>query len=457
MNQVILNRRNIKSKKQISQAGKIIKSDSRNQRLSLIKKGIWLYFFLLIFEGALRKWVLPGIATPLLIIRDPIALWLLVICYQRGLFKLNYYIIGMWLVGFVAYFTAIFFGHGNTFVALFGLRILVLHFPLIFLIGQIFDKEDVIKIGKVILWITLPMTILMAFQFYSPQDAWVNRGIAGDTSGAGFSGALGYFRPPGTFSFTNGLTLFYGIAATYIFYFWIASSKFISSGFLIVNIGCLLVAIPLSISRTLFFSIIVTIIFTIIATSSKPKYLYRIIIAAIGGVVLILILNNFSFFQIGLEAFMSRFEVANESEGGAYGVLIDRFLGGMFGAIISADGSLFWGKGIGMGTNVGAMLLKGSSDFLISEGEWGRLIGEMGLLLGLIAIYLRVNLVIKMAIRSFLELRRFNILPWMLLSFALVNILQGQWAQPTALGFATLSGGLVLAAFKKSRKNKEVY
>src|SRR5258708_39486843 len=32
---------------------------------------IFLYFWLLIFEGSLRKWVLPGLAAPLLVIRDP--------------------------------------------------------------------------------------------------------------------------------------------------------------------------------------------------------------------------------------------------------------------------------------------------------------------------------------------------------------------------------------------------
>src|SRR3546814_1990531 len=45
--------------------------------INLLKQGIWVYFILLIFEGALRKWVLPGLATPLLVVRDPVALLLL--------------------------------------------------------------------------------------------------------------------------------------------------------------------------------------------------------------------------------------------------------------------------------------------------------------------------------------------------------------------------------------------
>jgi hypothetical protein len=39
-----------------------------------LRQLLWLYFWLLIFEGALRKWLLPGLSTPLLLVRDPVAL-----------------------------------------------------------------------------------------------------------------------------------------------------------------------------------------------------------------------------------------------------------------------------------------------------------------------------------------------------------------------------------------------
>src|ERR1700758_5072958 len=43
------------------------------ERLPLLKKLFWAYFLLLIFEGALRKWIVPQLSAPLLIVRDPIA------------------------------------------------------------------------------------------------------------------------------------------------------------------------------------------------------------------------------------------------------------------------------------------------------------------------------------------------------------------------------------------------
>ena len=147
-------------------------ADDSNQ---LIKKGIWLYLLLLIFEGALRKWFLPGLATPLLIIRDPVALWVLGMASKRGMLNLNSYILWMGGIAIAGTFTAIFLGHGNLLVALFGARILLLHFPLIFVIGKVFTYEDVIKMGKSIVLISIPMAVLVAMQFYSPQSAWVNR------------------------------------------------------------------------------------------------------------------------------------------------------------------------------------------------------------------------------------------------------------------------------------------
>src|SRR5450432_2972097 len=107
----------------------------------LLKRGIWLYFLLLIFEGAFRKWFLPGLSTPLLVIRDPIALWLIFKAIKNGLLPANVYMLGMVFIGVIGVFTAIFLGHGNLVVALFGARTLIIHFPLIFVIGSIFSRK----------------------------------------------------------------------------------------------------------------------------------------------------------------------------------------------------------------------------------------------------------------------------------------------------------------------------
>lgn len=414
---------------------------------ALLKKGVWLYFLLLIFEGALRKWFLPGLATPLLVIRDPLALWLVYMTWKRGLLPSNPYLSGSVIIGIIGFYTAGLLGHGNIFVALYGARIYLLHFPLVFVIGRIFNKEDVIQMGKVILWISIPMALLTALQFYSPQSAWVNRGVGGDLEGAGFSGALGYFRPPGTFSFTTGNTSFFGLVAGFIFYF-LLKPKEINRLLLIGASGALVLAIPLSISRSLFFQVIVTLLFTAYAVSRKPGYLGQLVLVSLGVVLGLAVLSQTSLFQTASEVFSTRFENANKIEGGLEGVLIDRYLGGLIGALANSSEHPLFGYGLGMGTKVGSMLLTGGLQYLIGEGEWSRVIGELGPILGLSAIFLRLGFCTKIATGSYQNLMSGNLLPWTLLSYALLVIPQSQWSQPTTLGFSTLIGGLMIASMR---------
>lgn len=412
-----------------------------------IKKGIWMYFLLLIFEGALRKWFLTSLATPLLLVRDPLALWLLFKGIEHGILKINAYLVIIPLIGVIGIYSAFFIGHGNLFVALYGARILLLQIPLIFLIGQVFNRIDVLKIGNATLWIALPMTLIIALQFYSPQSAWINQGVGGDGKGAGFDGALNFFRPPGTFSFTNGTTLFYSFLAPFIVYFWVEPGT-IRRLLLIGATACLLIAIPLSISRGLFFQVGITVVFTIIGIAFKPKYVKQLLMAFFAVIVLLVLVSNSRFFKTATNVFEVRLETANKQEGGMKNVLGGRFLGGMIGAVSESSSLPFFGYGLGMGTNVGSMLLKGNRSFLISEGEWGRVIGELGPLLGLLIILLRLNLCIQLTIKSFKKLIAGDLLPWLFLSFSILLTAQSGWAQPTSLGFCVIGAGLTLASFK---------
>ena len=423
------------------------KNNVTGTSLKALKYGVWLYFILLVFEGALRKWLLPGLATPILIIRDPLAIWLIYKSWRMQMLTSNFYLSSMFVIGIVGFFTAIFLGHKNLAVAIFGTRIFLIYFPLIFIIGKVFTAEDVTDLGIFLLWLSVPMTILIAFQFYSPQSAWVNRGVGGDMEGGGFSGALGYFRPPGTFSFTTGMVQFYSLVVCFIMYF-IFKPKLVNKFLLAAAILALILSIPLSISRTLLFQVALTVLFSSIILSKKPAYLFKMLLALIALAMLFLVINKISFFNTALSAFTERFQNATESEGGLKEVFLDRFLGGMVGALFGNDTIPFFGFGSGMGTNVGSKLLTGGNEFLISEGEWGRLIGELGPLFGLLAIAVRLSFCMQMAWACYKKVLVNDFLPWLLFSFGFIIFLQGQWAQPTTLGFATFVAGLILALFK---------
>lgn len=423
----------------------------RLRRLKAMKAGIWLYFGLLVFEGGLRKWLLPGFSTPLLIIRDPVAFWLLAMAWKYRVVRGNFYLYSIILVGILGTFTALFWGHENIVVAFFGARVFLLHLPLIFVIGRVFDQSDVEKLGRIIIWISIPMTVLVVMQFYSPQSAFVNRGVGGDIEGAGFGGALGYFRPPGTFSFTNGNTLFYSLMASFLFYFWLVPAS-ISRVILYIASGALMAAIPISISRALFFQVIVSSIFFSIAAFMNPKIRSRMLPAIISLFIGVLVLGKTSFYGKAIEVFSARYEDANAVEGGLTGVIGERFIGKLLSAVTDAFQIPLSGFGLGISSNVGLMLLPDKQSAGVSDFEWERLITELGPLLGLAVVFLRIGLTTKIATTSFSYLKQRKVLPWMLLSFGSLTVLQAQWAQPTSLGFCTLIGGLMVASFRDLEK-----
>jgi len=414
-----------------------------------IKKAVWLYFWLLIFEGALRKWFLAPLAAPLLIVRDPVAIWILITAINNNYLKRNIFVFAAIVTTAISFMATMMVGHQNLFVAVFGARIFLLHFPLIFVIATVFNHDDVVKMGKAIVWLTPPMTVLIALQFYSPQTAWVNRGVGGDESGAGFSGALGYFRPPATFSFISGTTLFFSLAGAFILYFWF-NAALIKKWLLILATVAWLASIPICISRTLFFQAVATTLFLFPAIIRNPKYISRafIVMGSIAGIFVILALSPI--LQTATEAFSARYNSANESGGGVQVVLLDRILGGIISAFQYSYNQPFLGYGLGMGTSAGSQLLTGKAQFLISEQEWARMIGESGLLLGIVFILVRVGIIFS-ALRSSLQqlAKGGDILPWLLLSVGFLQISQGEWGGPTILGFSVIIGGLMFACFKK--------
>ncbi len=426
-------------------------SELNNVGINLIKKLVWLYFFLLIFEGALRKWILPGLAAPLLIIRDPVALLAILTAYKYKLLKFNFYLNAMVVLTLISFMATMAFGHGNFYVAIYGARIILLHITFMFIMGQVINHDDVVKIGKAILIISIPMVFLTAMQFYSPQTALVNRGIGGSAEGGGFSGgAQGFFRPPGTFSFTVGNVMFFSVVSIFVLYFLFNLKKI--NKFIIFGASfALIAAVPLSISRGLLFQVLIGLIFVGISISGDAKNFGKLLTILFSGLIVIVILKDTSFFQTATSAFTERLETANESEGGMESMFLDRFLGGLLGALTNSSELPLWGFGLGLGTNVGAQLLYGNSMFLIAEGDWGRTIGEMGPLLGILIIFIRSSFVFSLFFKSYSKIKDGDVLPWLLMSFGFLLLLQGQLAQPTSLGFFVLVGGLVLGSFKNNR------
>ena len=66
-----------------------------------IRRLIWLYFWLLLLEGALRKWVVPQLSNPLLIIRDPVVLLIYVLAIRARVFPRNAWVLSLAFIAFL--------------------------------------------------------------------------------------------------------------------------------------------------------------------------------------------------------------------------------------------------------------------------------------------------------------------------------------------------------------------
>jgi hypothetical protein len=410
---------------------------------------LWSYFLLVIFEGALRKWILPGLSNPLLVIRDPIAIAAIVLGWPYLSRRPWAGWIGCFAaVGGVAVFVALIAGHRDPIVALYGARILWFHIPLIFLFACVFTRDDVFAFAKATAFIAIPMAVLIAMQYSLPQTHFLNV-APGGTESAGFSGALGKFRPPGTFSFTNGLTEFYGMAAACVVGLMVSGVRPLPK-WLWLSAGALVVALPVSISRSLLFKYVLVATAAVASSALTGRNMKNLFVGAVLISAVVFAASYLPVVRDAQRAFSARWELATENEGageGVQGVLAKRVGGSTVGSVLGAmEIAPLFGHGIGLGTNVGAQRVIGERGFLIAEGAWPAAIGELGPILGLALLGLRVALALMLLNRAWAQARRGNAFPLIMGGYAIVLVVMGDTAQPTALGFLVVGAGLMLAA-----------
>ncbi len=423
-----------------------------NQRVLRHLKGwIWAYFFLLIFEGVFRKWVLPQYSDILLVIRDPVALVIYVIAIKARLFPRNAWFWSIAAIAFLSTLVSLVVLEPYLpikpmfFITAFGFRCNFLHLPLIFIIGRALDAEDVKKLGRWMLIGLLPMCLLLAVQFNSSPEAWINR-----TAGIGESQQItaggGKIRPPGTFSFVSGVIFYAAMCAAYLLYG--ALTRGIYRNWLLFSAGfALVVTIGVSGSRSVLLAVLVVLASLLVVIVVRPRAVNQfgrnLLIA---GVVLLIALR-LPIFNEGVQVLSERFtSVAEAEEKSIAGGLIDRTLGGFTEGFLLLGRAPIGGYGLGIGTNGGAKFLTGRTIFLLTEGEWGRIVLESGPILGVAYLAWRTILTIHLGLFSFRQLKRGELLPLLLYGAGFLSFLSSQFGQPTNLGFSVFICGLCLAA-----------
>lgn len=403
---------------------------------------IWIYFFFLIFEGSLRKWVFPQFSNPLLVVRDPVLLAIYVVALLAGRFPRHPFLTTLYWLSAICLAVSVLAGRSNLLVLLYGFHSDFLHLPLIFLMAEILSPQDVRKLGYAVLLLAGPTAVLMILQFLVSPDATLNRGTIGVGSQQ-IGAALGRIRPAAFFSYNTGAGQYLSLVTAFLV-FGVLQKRF--PLWLIFTGGVsLLLAVSVSGSRTTVSSTCAVVASLIVIWILKPSAMGRLPIFIVAFAVLSLLVQHISIFHQGMEVLQQRALEASENE---------TFLGRIaYDFTMPFAQAPLIGLGLGIGTNVGSAVLTGQASFLLTEGEWGRLIIESGPILGIAFIFWRLALTVHMGQISYHAIRQGNFLPWLIFAATGLIMVMGMFGQATSLGFAVFGSGLCLAAANADPSN----
>src|ERR1700736_5343506 len=419
--------------------------------LRAVRISIWVYMILLIIEGALRKWALPGLSDPLLVIRDPVVLAIYFFALRARIFPNNIWVLFLGLIGVPSALLTLvtlysYFPFKAILLAdLYGFRSNFFHLPLIFVMASALDLEDVKKVGQWTLLLMIPMAVLMALQFQASPDSFINKTV-GAGEGLQLTTSGGKIRPPATFSFISGPVFYLSVTMAFLIYGVLKKGAYRSS-LLLGSAAGLLIGVTVSGSRACVLAVVLVVGAILVILVVRPSAVNKVGGTLLALVIVGLIASRLPFFKEGVGVLSERFmDSAEVAETTVVGGLIDRMVHEFTDPFFYMSKIPLTGHGLGLGTAGGARFLTGQGAILLTENEWGRIIAESGPILGLMFIAWRVALAGKLLVGSLRALKLGEVLPILLFFCAFLAVLNGQLGQPTTLGFAVVLAGLCLAA-----------
>lgn len=196
---------------------------------------------LVVIEGALRKWFLPGIQQYLYFAKDLLIVALYALLIMRGAFKIPpvlrgtaipvFAIVSAW-IGLFAIFNP---ELPSLALGLVGFRSYFLYLGLMIAVPVLYrDTQDLVADLSKYLYLVFPVCLIALLQFNLPADHFLNRysdeatGPAVATFGAGID--LWRVRVTSTFPYITGFTTYLSFVGVVILA-WIAASRWRCSGY----------------------------------------------------------------------------------------------------------------------------------------------------------------------------------------------------------------------------------
>lgn len=429
---------------------------------------IIIFFLLLLFESAIRKWLLPGLEEYVYFLRAPVALCIYLLAWYKGLMpKPRWaYVTGCGfavasLLVIVIQMIAGGYSLQHLLLAGYGWYLYFFYIPLAFIIADQFSSRDLDWIVIVLIVVSLVSAIIMFIQFNSPATALINTGPGAEISSARALNRL--VRPGGLFtsSLANQQFTLLGLVFFLGMFFSSRSISRIQTIFVIIFGISISAMIALSQNRGLFLSISVVLAMTVIAVavSAIKRNIWRL-----AGVFLFLVslplLWRF-ILPASFNAFLLRWTTASQIEEGIFPLgTFGRILYSLYGFILYIADTPLPGYLMGMSGNAAFILpwvdlppayYNWAGYGLWSEHAFENHIIELGPLLGLCFILFRVALAAWVGWVSLKASRRErDPLPLLLFAYTGVLLLLGHiTSQGTVNGFFWFSLGINLAVCRK--------
>ncbi len=425
-------------------------AEARRQR---VVKLIFLVYWLLIFSGALRKWVLPPFQREIYFIQDPVILTIYWLSIRYGFFKQSLML--MTITTFVVFLCVMEILYHmvadqiDVLLTVAGLRSYFLYIPLAAVIAETFERADIERLVTQTLLLAIPVAIISILQSIEPAGAIINHGISGDPENQVNTLAVSgdVMRTMGTFTSNIGQALFVGSIVAMLIWVWTlpTDSRPLRGATLLAFTAATSVNVAVSGQRMIFAMMALILCAGIVAAilmkgaGNSWNVIKSCALLSAAGVLL-----GPALFPTQLHALAMR-STENGTED-PYTNMVVRALNDFVTFEDYIDSTPLFGNGIGQTSNAGSILNRSATGW--SENEWQRHVVELGPFVGLILIFLRVTLVVWLGASSCIGARSHNnALGLLLFGFigpVLLNF--SVTSQGTVTGYAWIFAGFCMAA-----------
>ncbi|HUG73574.1 MAG TPA: hypothetical protein VMK82_09140, partial [Steroidobacteraceae bacterium] len=340
-------------------SGPIAMAIPERERRSIVRL-VLVAFWLLVFEGALRKWVAPQVSAYLYFLRDPLTLYICFLAWRCGVFRERSALLlaGM-AMGALAALLAVMHivassGQYTPLLAIYGLRNYFFYIPFAFVVGRCFRFEDVCALGRHCLVAMLVAAPIAVLQFNAPSNSPLNVGIAAD-SRLQFDNLVsggGKVRPAGTFTSVVGMTQLIVVCVIFLTWAWTTSRRPPPVNLWFGRIAAVATAAALGVSgsRTSFVHVSLVIGAAVAVAPLLPGIGTKLRLVAIPVLVVVAFTVLFPILlPEAFASFMSRWEDAAATEGERFSLgLMGRALHGFYDFFRLLGEMPVFGYGVGM-------------------------------------------------------------------------------------------------------------